>query len=83
MSYFGGFFNTMWVAIVLFLFLWVYSYAKGKLGSPKIAIIFAIILILMTVYSYPELVWFMVALFLLSTFGKDLLGRIDLKTDRW
>ena len=63
------------VALSLFFLVWVYSWAKGNLGSPKLAIIFAAIIVYLTVSQHRELIWLGVILFLLATFGKELLGR--------
>ncbi|PIN98205.1 MAG: hypothetical protein COT90_05405 [Candidatus Diapherotrites archaeon CG10_big_fil_rev_8_21_14_0_10_31_34] len=63
------------IVISLFLLVWVYSWAKGNLGSPKLAIIFAAIIVYLTVSQHRELIWFGVILFLLATFGKELLAK--------
>ena len=80
--YMQGLLDNVWIAIVLFLFVWLFNWAKGSLGSAKLAILFAIILIYLTVYQYPELVWFGVALFIFATFGKDVFSKMDLKQYR-
>ena len=65
------FWDNVWLAIILFMFIWIYSWAKGNLGSAKLAILFAIIVVYLTFYSYPILVWMVVIIFLLATFGKE------------
>lgn len=74
--------DNVWIAIILFLFVWVFNWARGALGSAKLAVLFAIIIIYLTVFQFPELVWFGVILFLLATFGKDVVSEIDLKLHR-
>ncbi|HLC36941.1 MAG TPA: hypothetical protein VJK05_05025 [archaeon] len=74
--------DNIWIAIVMFLFIWIFSWAKGALGSAKLAIIFAIIIIFLTVFQYPELVWLGVILFVFAVFGKDFFSKLDLKLDR-
>ncbi|MFH1663638.1 MAG: hypothetical protein ABH986_02425 [archaeon] len=63
------------IVLSLFFLVWVYSWAKGNLGSPKLAIIFAAIVIYLTVSQHRELIWLGVILFLLATFGKELLEK--------
>ena len=63
------------IVISLFFLVWVYSWAKGNLGSPKLAIIFAAIIVYLTVSQHRELIWLGVILFLLATFGKELLEK--------
>lgn len=74
----SNFFDDLRIALTLFLLVWVYAWAKGNLGDVKLAILFAVIIIFLTVYTYPELVWIWVALFILSTFGKDIFAKIHL-----
>jgi len=63
------------IALSLFFLVWVYAWAKGNLGSPKLAIIFAAIIVYLTVSQHRELIWLGVILFLLATFGKELLEK--------
>jgi hypothetical protein len=73
----SGLAENIWIAITLFLFVWIYSWAKGNLGSAKLAILFALIIVFLTFYQYPELVWILVILFLLSTFGKEIFSKLN------
>jgi len=66
------------IAVSLFFLVWVYSWAKGNLGSPKLAIIFAAIVVYLTVSQHRELIWLGVILFLLATFGKELLAKFQI-----
>lgn len=69
--------NNIWIVLTLFLFVWIYSWAKENLGSAKLAILFALIVVYLTFYSYPVLVWLLVVFFLLQTLGKDFLAQIN------
>ena len=69
------------IALTLFVLLWVYSWAKGTLGSARIAILFAVIIVFLTVYNHPELIWLGVALFFLATFGKEVFAKIHIFKD--
>ncbi len=60
------------IALILFFFVWLFGWAKGGLGSAKLAILFAAIVVYLTVFQFRELVWLAVAIFLIATFGKDL-----------
>ena len=62
--------DNIWIVLTLFLFVWIYGWAKSNLGSAKLAILFALIVVYLTFYSYPFLVWMLVAFFLLQTLGK-------------
>lgn len=70
-------FNDLWTVISLFYLVWIYSWAKTTLGSPKLAILLAVIVVYLTFYSHPELVWIALGVFLLGTFGKDFIGKLS------
>jgi len=69
--------DNIWIVLTLFLFVWIYSWAKENLGSAKLAILFALIVVYLTFYSYPVLVWLLVVFFLLQTLGKDFLAQVN------
>ncbi len=69
--------ENVWIALSLFFFVWIFSWAKKNLGSAALGVIFAIIVVYLTFYSYPILVWIAVGLFLLSTFGKEILEKVN------
>jgi hypothetical protein len=66
------------LALILFFFVWVFSWAKGLLGSAKLAILFAVIVVYLTVYQHRFLVWAAVLLFIFATFGKELFAKMDM-----
>lgn len=67
--------NT-WVALALFFFVWIYGWAKGNLGSAKLAILFALIVSYLTFYQHKWLVWFAVFIFMFATFGKEIVSKL-------
>ncbi len=71
-------FDNIWIALTIFAFVWIFSWAKSNMGSAKIAFVFAIVIVWITFYSYPELIWAGVFLFLLATFGKEVIEKADL-----
>lgn len=81
-AYIASFFDNIYIALLLFILIWIFSWAKGALGSPKLAILFALIIVYLTVYQFPELVWIGVGLFLFATFGKDLLANVNFHQGR-
>ena len=69
--------QNIWIALTLFVFVWIFSWAKGSLGSAKLAVLFAIIVVYLTAYNFPILVWIGVAVFILATFGKELITKLN------
>ncbi len=69
-------FGNLEIALILFFFVWLFSWAKSSLGSEKLAVFFAVLIVFLTVYQYRELIWLAVGLFLLSTFGKELFSKL-------
>ena len=73
-----GLFEHVWIALILFIFIWLFSWAKGILGSVKLAVLFALIVVYLTFYQYPELVWLGVIVFFLATFGKEIFTKVKI-----
>ncbi|MBI2597606.1 MAG: hypothetical protein HYW50_00230 [Candidatus Diapherotrites archaeon] len=69
--------ENVWIALVLFVFVWLFSWAKGGLGSAKLAVLFAIIVVYLTFYQFPILIWIVVIVFVLATFGKELISKLN------
>ncbi|PIN85037.1 MAG: hypothetical protein COV47_04330 [Candidatus Diapherotrites archaeon CG11_big_fil_rev_8_21_14_0_20_37_9] len=72
-----GIADDIWIVLTLFIFVWIFGWAKDNLGSAKLAVLFALIIVYLTFYSYPFLVWLLVAFFLLQTLGKDFISEIN------
>jgi hypothetical protein len=66
------------LAITIFLFIWIYNWAKGNVGSAKLALVTAIVIVFLTFYQFPELVWLLVGLWAFVTFGKDVFTKIGI-----
>ncbi|MFH1224887.1 MAG: hypothetical protein V1676_03710 [Candidatus Diapherotrites archaeon] len=65
------------IVITLIVFVWVFGWAKENTGSAKLAIVFALIVIYLTLWQFPQLVWIMVAMFVLAAFGKDFFAKLN------
>lgn len=76
-AFWEGITGNLEIALILFFFIWLFGWAKGSLGSAKLAVLFAIIIVFLTVYQYRELVWVAVILFLFATFGKELFSKLE------
>ena len=69
--------SNIHLAITIFLFIWIYNWAKGNVGSAKLAFVTAVLIVFLTIYQFPELVWFIVFLWAFATFGKDIFTKIN------
>lgn len=69
--------DNIQLALTVILFIWIYNWAKGNVGSAKMAFVTALIIVFLTFYSYPELIWLLVFIWGFATFGKDLFSRIN------
>jgi hypothetical protein len=70
--------DNLWVVLSLFYLVWIFGWAKKALGSAKLAILFAVIVVYLTFIEFPNLVWIPVILFLLATFGSTLFEKIKI-----
>ncbi|MBU0636531.1 hypothetical protein KKE06_05900 [Candidatus Micrarchaeota archaeon] len=75
-AFWDGLMGNLEIALILFFFVWLFGWAKGSLGNAKLAVLFAIIVVYLTVFQYRELVWLAVGLFLFATFGKEFFSKI-------
>lgn len=63
------------LVILIVVFFWIYNWSKNQAGK-KIGLILAVIISYLTFFSFPELIWVLFLIFLIATFGKDLMERI-------
>ena len=70
--------NNVVIVLSLFYLVWIFGWAKKNLGSAKLAVLFAVIVVYLTFFQFPELVWIPVIIFLFATFGKGVLEKIDI-----
>jgi len=68
--------NNLWVVLSLFYLVWIFGWAKRNLGSPKLAILFAVIVVYLTFFQYPILVWIPVIIFIFAI-SKGVFEKID------
>jgi uncharacterized membrane protein (DUF106 family) len=70
--------DNIQLALTIILFVWIYNWAKGNVGSAKLAFVTALLIVFLTFYSFPELIWLLVIIWTFATFGKDLIGRASI-----
>ena len=69
--------NNLWIVLSLFYLVWIFGWAKRNLGSAKLAVLFAVIVVYLTFFQFQWLVWIPVLLFLFAVFGKGIFEKID------
>ncbi len=62
----------------LIYLVWLYAWAKKQLGSAIIAALFAVIVVYLTFFRYPFLIWVPVILFLIATFFSGMFEKIPI-----
>ncbi|MBN2067184.1 MAG: hypothetical protein JW744_01825 [Candidatus Diapherotrites archaeon] len=70
--------TDLWTVLALFYLVWVFGWAKKAMGSAKLAILFAVIVVYLTFFQHPELVWIPVIIFIFATFGKGFFEKADI-----
>jgi uncharacterized protein involved in cysteine biosynthesis len=63
------------LVILIVLFFWIYGWSKNQAGT-KIGLLIAVLIMYITFFQFPELIWIMFILFILATFGKEIMERI-------
>ena len=66
------------VVLTLFYFLWIFSWGKKVLGSAKLAVLFALIVVYLVFFLHPELVWVPVIIFFVATFGSSMFDKMEI-----
>lgn len=67
--------NNILTVLALFYLIWIYGWAKNQLGSAKLAILFAVIVVYLTFFQFQILIWVPAIIFLFAFFGKGLFER--------
>jgi hypothetical protein len=63
----------------LFYLIWIFGWAKKALGSAKLAILFAVIVVYLTFFQFRNLIWVPVIIFLFAVFGRGVIEKIGPK----
>jgi len=69
--------SNLWIVLSLFYMVWIFGWAKKNLGSAKLAVLFAVIVVYLTFFQFQFLVWVPVGIFLFAVFGKGILEKAD------
>ena len=66
------------IVLSLFYLVWIYGWAKKNLGSPKLAILFAVIVVYLTFFQFKQLIWIPVLIFIFAVFGKGFFEKLNI-----
>lgn len=69
--------SNLWIVLSLFYMVWIFGWAKKNLGSAKLAVLFSVIVVYLTFFQFPYLVWIPVMIFVFAVFGKGLIEKAD------
>ena len=75
-------FSNLETVLSLFYLIWLYGWSKKYLGSAKLAILFAVIVVYLTFFQFKELIWIPVLLFFVAFFFSNVLDKINKKEAR-
>jgi len=74
------------LALTMIFFVWILNWARKNLGSPRLAIVYALVIAYIIFYKHPQAVWWVVGLFVLSILGPKFFGGLETsgpKKDPW
>jgi len=74
------------LALTMIFFVWILNWARKHLGSPRLAIVYALVIAYIIFYKHPQTVWWVVGLFVLSIIGPKFFGKLGTsgpKKDPW
>jgi len=64
------------LALTMIFFVWILNWARKNLGSPRLAIVYALVIAYIIFYKHPQVVWWIVGLFVLSIIGPKFFGKL-------
>ena len=68
----GTFRGDIWFALFLLFSVLIFSWAKGKLGDMRAAILFSLAMVILVFYQHPSALWAVVGVYVFWTYGKDM-----------
>ena len=66
------------IVLSLFYLVWIFGWAKKNLGSPKLAILFSVIVVYLTFFQFKQLIWIPVLIFIFAVFGKGFFEKLNI-----
>lgn len=73
-----GLFDNLYIVLALVYLIWIYGWAKNQLSNTLLAVLFAVLVVWLTFFQYPVLVWVPVILFFFATFFRGFLEKVPL-----
>ena len=64
------------LALTMIFFVWILNWARKNLGSPRLAIVYAIVLAYIVFFKHPSVVWWIFGILILVTFGAKFWSKI-------
>jgi len=71
--------NDLRLAITMVVFVWILNWARKNLGSPRLAIVYALVIAYIIFFKHPEAIWWVVGLLILSIVGPKVLEGFETK----
>lgn len=65
------------LALTMIFFVWILNWARKNLGSPRLAIVYAIVLAYIIFFKHPSVVWWIFGVLVLITFGAKFWEKIQ------
>lgn len=68
----GTFKGDIWLALFLYISIFLFAWVKGKIGSPEVAILYTIVIMFLVFYRHDVLIWVVLGIYLYQTYGKEI-----------
>ncbi|MCX6802901.1 MAG: hypothetical protein NT067_07410 [Candidatus Diapherotrites archaeon] len=73
---YGDFFQNIQLVLGLVYLIWIYAWAKRQLGNVVLAVLVAVIIVYLTFFQFPELIWAPLAFFFLAFFFAGMFEKV-------
>ncbi len=65
------------LALTMVFFVWILNWARKNLGSPRLAILYALVLAYIVFFKHPEAVWLVLGIIILAVVGPKFFAGLD------
>ena len=71
--------NDLRLALTMIFFVWILNWARKNLGSPRLAIVYALVLAYIIFFKHPEAVWLVFGILVLSIVAPNIFKGLEVK----
>ncbi len=72
----GDIWHNLQIVLGIVYTIWIYGWFKKQLGSAKLSVILTLLVVYLTFFQYPELIWLPVIFFIVVNFFSGMFEKV-------